>query len=248
MVITLLIERSEIKMKRSIFAAFLVIVMIAGFAVTGSAKTYGLNFESSYDAEMNLVTVQLYIEEPGALQACDISFAYDTAAYQYVDSEDSKVTADMVIFSGKSVLDDGLATCSLMFTEKCEEKDLDNEGNLILVSFIFKPLTDEFDIENFCMWATSYYISDTDVSSAVSPAGNVALKEGHTVLVTAPATTSKSDNKNSGNSKWYIYVIATVVAVGAVAGIAVIAIKNNQGDDEVSGEKKEEDNSDSPEK
>lgn len=236
-------------MKRKIFAVVLVVAMLASFVVTGSAKTYGLNFESVYDAEQNLVTVQLYIEAPGATQSGDISFAYDPAVYEYVDYDDSKISSDLMVVAGKSVLDEGLVTCSYMFTEKCEDKDLDENGNLMLVSFSFKPVKEEYDIENFCMWATSYYISDTDVVNAVSPVGNIALKENHTVVVTAPSVTSPSANKkNEGGSKWYIYVIAGVVAVGAVTGIAVIAIKNNQSEEDAKAEKKSEEKNDSSEK
>ena len=112
--------------------------------------------------------------------------------------------------------------------------DLDENGNLMLATFNFRPLTEEYDIENFCMWATSYSINGTDIVAAVTPVGNSALKTNHTAVVTVSPTTSPSSVKkdSEGSSKWYIYVIASVVAVGAVAGIAVIAIKNNQEQDD----------------
>lgn len=220
-------------MKRKIFAAFLTVVLLLSFAVVGSAKTYGLVFDSSYDADKNIVTVKISVESPGALESADFCLAYDPEVYEYVDFDDSATSSDLITAVGKSTIDTGLVNCSAMFAEHCKEEDLDENGNLVLASFNFKPLTDEYDIENFCMWATSYYISNTDIVSAVTPVGNTELKAGHTAVVTVSPTTSKSANKNSdGNSKWYIYLIASVVAVGAVAGIAVIAIKSNQDQDQ----------------
>lgn len=221
-------------MKRRIFSAVLVIAMLLSFAVIGSAKTYGLVFDSTYDAEENIVSVTIYIEAPGALESADFCVAYEPAVYEYVDYSDEGTSSDLITAIGKSTLDEGLVTCSAMFTEHCKEEDLDENGNLMLATFNFRPVSAEYDIENFCMWANSYYINDTDIVSAVVPVGNTALKENHTVVVTVSPTTSSSSAKkdSEGNSKWYIYVIASVIAVGAVAGIAVIAIKNNQEQDE----------------
>ena len=62
-------------MKRRIISVVLTLVMILSFAVIGSAKTYGLVFDSSYDAEKDIVSVTIYVEDPGALEAADFCLA-----------------------------------------------------------------------------------------------------------------------------------------------------------------------------
>ena len=221
-------------MKRRIISVVLTLVMILSFAVIGSAKTYGLVFDSSYDAEKDIVSVTIYVEDPGALEAADFCLAYEPEIYEYVDFTDEGTSSELITAIGKSTLENGLVNCSAMFTDSCTPADLDENGNLMLATFNFRPLTEEYDIENFCMWATSYSINGTDIVAAVTPVGNSALKTSHTAVVTVSPTTSPSSVKkdSEGSSKWYIYVIASVVAVGAVAGIAVIAIKNNQEQDD----------------
>lgn len=230
-------------MKRRIVSVVLALVMLLSFAVIGSAKTYGLVFDSSYDAEKNIVSVTIYVEEPGALEAADFCLAYEPEIYEYVDFSDAGTSSELITAIGKSTLENGLVNCSAMFADSCTPEDLDENGNLMLATFNFKPLTEEYDIENFCMWATSYSINGTDIVAAVTPVGNSALKTSHTAVVTVSPTTSSSSSvkkDSEGNSKWYIYVIAAVVAVGAVAGIAVIAIKNNQDQDEDGENRKKE--------
>ena len=236
-------------MKRKIFAAALTVVLLLSFTVVGSAKTYGLVFDPSYDAQENIVSVKIYIEDPGALEAADFCLAYEPEVFEYVGFDDSSSSSELITAVGKSAIDTGLVNCSAMFTEHCKEEDLDENGNLVMATFKFKPIAQEYDIENFCMWATSYCISGTDIVSAVTPVGNTALKVSHTAVVTVSPTTAKSDNKDSeGSSKWYIYVIAGVVAVGAVAGIAVIAIKKNQEEDNAKPDTKADEKKESKDK
>lgn len=244
-------------MKRIICAFMLAIVTIASLTVSGFAASNKPVFESSYDADSNTVSVKLYIESPAALESADFCLAFDEDVFEYVDCSEESSSDNMMIMAGQAATENGLATCSLIFTESCKDSDLNDEGNLVLATFKFKPLTDEYDINDFYLWADSYSVSGTNISNSVEPMGNATLKTGHTSLVTTPNynsnnTTTKSDDKNdkkddnannnnsnnsssSSNSngrKWYVYVITGVIVVCAVGGIALIAIKNNHENDE----------------
>lgn len=242
-------------MKRRICAAVLAVIMIFGMIVTGYAQTYKLSYDSSYNADSDTVSVTLYVESPGAVQSADFNLAFDPEVLEYVDCDDSKATANAMVAAGKSVLEEGLAVCSLMFVDACTDADLDENGNLMLVTFTFKPLTEDYDIDNFCFWAGSYSVNDVDVVDMIAPVGSTQLKTSHTAAVTVKATAStsatttaangennadgnvmtpsSSSSSSSGGTKWYVYVIASVLAIGAVAGIAFIAIKNNHDSENV---------------
>ena len=274
-------------MKKRIFAVLLAAVLLAAISVTAFAASNKLAFDSSYDADKNIVSVKLYVEAPGALEAADFNLAFDPDVYEYVDCDESEVSSNAMVVTGESILEEGLATCSVIFTEACAQEDLNENGDLMLVTFQFKPLTEDYDINDFCLWAESYSVNDTNLVSTISPVGNTSLKTGHTAVVTVPSkngskatttapsattTTTKAAENNDGNeaandqvaadnaaannssssvssksgTKWYVYVIAGVLAVGAVAGIAMIAIKNNNGEEETADES-ESDDSDSAE-
>lgn len=243
-------------MKRIISAFMLAIVMVASLTVSGFAASNKLAFESSYDADSNTVSVKLYIESPAALESADFCLAFDSDVFEYVDCSEEGSSDNMMIMAGQAATEKGLATCSLIFTESCKDTDLNDEGNLVLATFKFKPLSAEYDINDFYLWADSYSVSGTNISNSVEAMGNATLKTGHTSVVTTPNynsnnTTTKSDDKNdkkddnannnnsssssSSNSngrKWYVYVITGVIVVCAVGGIALIAIKNNHENDE----------------
>lgn len=233
-------------MKRKICSAALAVVMLFGMIITGYAQSCKLSFDSAYNADSDTVSVTLYVESPGALQSADFSLAFDPEVFEYVDYDDSNSTDNATVVSGKSVLEEGLAVCSIMFVDACTDADLDENGNLLLVTFTFKPLTENYDIENFCFWSGSYSVNDVDVVDLIAPVGITSLKEGHTAVVTVKSTTTAANNSDinsgssSGGTKWYVYVIASVLAIGAVAGIAFVAIKNNndsENDDNSSGNK-----------
>lgn len=243
-------------MKRIICALMLAIITVASVTVTGFAASNKPVFESSYDANSNTVSVKLYIENPGALESADFCLAFNSDVFEYVDCTEESISENVMIIAGQATTEKGLATCSLIFTESCKDTDLNDEGNLVLATFKFKPLTEEYDINDFYLWADSYSVAGTNISSSVEAMGNATLKSGHTSLVTTPNyktndTTTKSDDKNnkkddnannnsnssssSSNSngrKWYVYVITGVVVVCAVGGIAMIAIKNNHENEE----------------
>ncbi len=217
-------------MKKKIIAAFAAVMLMLMFAPTCFAKSNTLAFNSYYDANTNTVFVELCVQDPTALESADFCLAYDTAEYEYLDSDDSKVTPNAMIVSGQSILDKGLATCSLMFSESCGDGDLNEYGDLELVTFSFKPLKEDYDISDFCLWVTSYSVSGNDLTEKIEPVGKIALKEGHTVVVTA-STTAPASSGDGINSKWYVYLIAGVIAVAAISGIAFIAIKNAHEED-----------------
>lgn len=215
-------------MKKNILSVLLAVLMLFCVSLTAFASSPAIQYTSSYNADTGLVSVTLFLTDAVGLEAADLNLAYNTSEYSFVDyTQDYSGSA--MIAAGKAITEDGLCTCSPIFTESCKEEDLDENGNLPLVTYHFKPLTDQYDIDNFCAWATSYQSSGTNMLGSIKSYGNENLKVGHDKEVTVKKDTSSSASSGSG-SKWYIYVIAAVLAVCAVVGIAVIAVKNGQQD------------------
>ena len=221
-------------MKRKIITLILSAAMIFIMAVTVSAQTVEIGFDSSYNAETGLVAVSVYIENAQGLQSADLSLAFDPQMYAYEDC----VIADMkngMAVAGIVEKNPGLGSCSVIFTDKCVDADLDINGRLNLVTYTFRPLSEEYDLDEFCLWATSFDVNDMDIVSSIGQKGKYQLKEEKTDVVTVATENNNNEMTTKsgtdaifaeGNSKWYVYLIAGVLAVGAIAGIAFIAIKN----------------------
>lgn len=192
-----------------------------------------LIFESAYNADKNQVSVVIYIENPGAVTAVDLRMGYDQNVYQFVESEDNCTISDAMVLSGQSVRNEGLVCTSMLFTEKCEESYL-TDNRLYISTFMFSPLTEDYDINDFCLWAYSYEVDDKDISKSVAFVGNSSLKDGKTAPVTVAdiGSPSKTPSSETSAGNWYIYVIAVVFGVAVVAGVAVIAVKSSDKDNE----------------
>lgn len=213
-------------MKKNILSVLLAVLMLFCVSLTAFASSPAIQYTSSYNADTGLVSVTLFLSDPVGLEAADLNLAYNTSEYSFVDCTGND---SIFVAAGKAVTEDGLCTCSVAFTGSCEAEDLDENGNLVLATYQFKSLTDQYDIDNFCVWATSYDTSGGNILGSIKSYGNENLKVGHDKEVTVKKDTSSSASSGSG-SKWYIYVIAAVLAVCAVVGIAVIAVKNGQQD------------------
>lgn len=222
-------------MKKRILTLVLSVAMLFSVAVTASAAAPELIFESSYNAETNLVSVSLYVNNALGLESADFNLGYDAAMYEFEDSVFVEIENGMSM-GGNIAGTPGLCTCSLIFLEKCAETDLDSNGRLNIATYTFKPLTDEYDLNEFCFWVSSYYVDGSDIAKTIAAQGNAILREEKTDAVTMPSTTqgSKETTKQategvSGDvtTKWYVYLIAGVLAVGAIAGIAFVAIRSS---------------------
>ena len=233
---------------KKIVTILMAFVMIFAVSVTASAENAEIGFDSSYNAETGYVTVTIYINHALGLQSADLSVGFDTQMYEFVSYETLKVGSGMIV-AGYVEETPGLCSCSVIFTEKCVEEDLNSNGRLELATYTFKPVNDEYDINEFCLWATSFDVNDVSILKTVQAQGNTMLQEDKTDSVTlrqdtadntTAETTKKETEAASGDitSKWYVYVIAGVLAVGAIAGIAFVAIKNGQNE---SAEKSEKD-------
>ncbi len=238
-------------MKRIVTIA-IAFIMLFAVSVTVSAENAEIGYDSSYNAETGYVTVTIYINNPLGLQSADLSIGFDTQMYEYVDYETLNIGSGMIV-AGYVENTPGLCSCSVIFTEKCAEEDLNSKGRLDLATYTFKPVNDEYDINEFCLWATSFDVNDVSVLKTVKAQGNTKLQEDKTDTVTlrqdsvnntTAETTKKGTESASGDitSKWYVYVIAGVLAVGAIAGIAFVAIKNGQNESSEKSEKDSENN------
>ncbi len=232
-------------MKKSILL-LITIIMVSMFSVTAFAAESKLGYESAYDADTNQVSVSVYVENPGALEAADFRLGYNESEYEFVETTNESTISDLMMVSGKAVTDTGLATCSVIFTEHCEDSYL-VDGKLQLVTFVFTPVTEDYDINNFCFWVYSYEVDGSDISHSFASVGPTSLKNGKTDDVTVADYIDSVDNEDSDKSsssgtKWYVYVIAVVLGIGVVAGVAIIAVKNNK-DSEGEKDKKSEDES-----
>ena len=222
-------------MKKKIMTFVIAAAMIFVMAVTVSAQATEIGFDSAYNAETGLVAVSVYVENAQGLQSADLNLAFDPQMYAYEESDTADLKNGMIV-AGITENNPGLGACSVIFTEKCVDADLDVNGRLNLVTYTFRPLSEEYDLDEFCLWASSFDVNDMNVLSSVGQKGKYQLKEEKTDVVTVATETDDKELTTKsgtdaifadGNSKWYVYVIAGVLAVGAIAGIAFIAIKNN---------------------
>ena len=238
-------------MKKIITIAVAVIMLFA-VSVTVSAENAEIGFDSSYDAETGLVSVTIYINNAIGLQSADFSLGFDAQIYEFEDYESFDIDGGMIV-AGYVESTPGLCSCSVIFTDKCVEANLDSNGRLSLATYTFKPVNDEYDLNEFCLWASSFDVNDVSVLKSVKAQGNVILQEDKTDVVTlrqdsanntTAETTKKGTQAASGDitSKWYVYVIAGVLAIGAIAGIAFVAIKNGQNEADEKSEKDSENN------
>lgn len=227
-------------MKKRIITLVVAIAMLFAVSINASAESPELGLESSYNAETGLVTVFIYADNVVGLQAADLSLGFSEDMYEFVEYKAVPDSDACMILGGYVEDSPGLCTCSIIFTEKCLESDLDSNGRLNLATYTFKPVDNEYDINEFCLWASSFYVNDVDVVQTVKALGNTTLQEDKTDVVTLKATTQKADDAQEKttkkgtantsteiNSKWYVYLIAGVLAVGAIAGIAFVAIKSS---------------------
>lgn len=233
-------------MKKRIVSLFMAIAMLFAVSVTAFAETPEICLESSYDAQANLVSVKIYINNALGLQAADLNLGFSEDIYEFKEYSAAETSGFMIV-GGSAEGYEGLCTASVIFTEKCVESDLDSDGKLNIATFTFKPLKDSYDINEFCLWASSFEVNDVEVVKTVKSVGNTVLQEDKTDAVTLRPTQAQADdaqekttkpsgtantNADLNNSKWYVYLIAGVLAVGAIAGIAFVAIKSNHNNEE----------------
>ncbi len=233
-------------MKKKILAFILTAVMLLSCSVAACASEHQLIYDIAFDSEKNVVTVSLAVDNPIGLEAADFNLGYNDEMFEYVDFAEPEVKGEAMIIAGNAASERGLATCSVIFVETCKASDLNSEGRLELVTFSFAPLTDDYNTEDFCFWASSYASSDGDLVDSVNIVGKQEFMEERTDPVLVPTTQSNNNNNAEttkggtanisaeADSDWVVYLVAGVVAVGAIAGIAFIVIKKgkNENDEE----------------
>ena len=224
---------------KKISALLLVLVMILASAFTVSAtENPVLGYDSSYNADKGVVVVDIYIENAEGLQAADLNLGFDEAMYSFKDYETMDIADGMIIAAYIERIG-GLATCSVIFTEECVQSDLDENGRLQVATFIFEPVDENYDLNEFYFWAGSLVVGEKDIYEDISGVGNNTLQEDKTDPVTCPpddnANTTKKTTQGVGGklgSKWYVYVIAGALAVGAIAGIVMVSVKSSHDEEE----------------
>ena len=228
-------------MKKRIMILLLTVAMLLGGCLSVYAADHSIAYDVAYDSDKKVVTVTLFVENAAGLEAADFNLAYNTEMYEYVDVAEAEIGDDAMVVAGKAATDDGLATCSLIFMESCDASMLDDKGRLELATFSFSPKSSDYDTESFCYWVSSYSVGNVNLSDEINIVGKQDLMEDLTDAVTyiMPSTNNDSTTKSSTEgisgdlgSKWYVYVIAGVLAVGAIAGIAVVAIRSSRNEDE----------------
>ncbi len=228
-------------MKKRISALLITVVMLMCCCLSVSAADPSISYDVAYDSDKKVVTVTLFVENAAGLEAADLNLAYNTDMYEYVEVVQADIGDNNMVVAGKAATDDGLVTCSVIFMEACEASQLDDKGRLELATFSFSPRTADYDTEDFCYWSSSYAIGNVNLADELNIVGKADLMEDRTDAVTYLMTTANKDSTTKGGtegisgdlgSKWYVYVIAGVLAVGAIAGIAVVAIRSSHNEDE----------------
>lgn len=245
-------------MKNKIIFLIVAVAMLFVMPITASAAAPEIGLESSYNAETGLVTVSVYATNAVGLQSADLNLGFSEDMYEFSEYTSAEVS-DCMIVGGYIEGTPGLCTCSVIFTEQCVEENLDDNGRLNLATYTFKPVNDEYDINEFCLWASSFDVNGVNIVKTVKAVGNTSLQEDKTEEVTLKKTdkpveggqdntTKKGGTANTSkeiNSKWYVYLIAGVLAVGAIAGIAFVAIKSSHNNEETENNEKSENKEDS---
>ena len=230
-------------MKKRIVAVILAAVALLCSCMSASAEGYKIGYETSFNAETGFVELSLFIDNAVGVQVADLCIGYDEAMYTF-DHVDVVATGEAV--AGKSQLADGLVTCSLMVMEELGEESVDENGRLSLAVYYFTPVGENYDTEEFFLWAKSFGVNEVDIVESINTQGNPVLMEDRSQDVTTPeikqeqannntaGTTKKNTEGVKGNlsSKWYVYVIGAVLAIGAIAGIAMVVIKSNHNENE----------------
>lgn len=237
-------------MKKRISALLITVVMLMCCCLSVSAADPSISYDVAYDSGKKVVTVTLFVENAAGLEAADLNLAYNTDMYEYVEVVQADIGDNNMVVAGKAATDDGLVTCSVIFMEACEASQLDDKGRLELATFSFSPRTADYDTEDFCYWSSSYAIGNVNLADELNIVGKADLMEDRTDAVTYLMTTTNKDSTTKGGtegisgdlgSKWYVYVIAGVLAVGAIAGIAVVAIRSSHNEDDDSKDESKED-------
>lgn len=234
---------------KKILAFLLSVLLISGLTVTAFAATPEIAYDASYNDDTNTVTVSVYVKNAVGTESADLNLAYDETMFEFQSVTENESGSDVMVVADKAI-EAGLCTCSFFFTDCCTESDLDENGDLQLAEFSFKPLGENFDINDFCLWATSYDVAGgTNILRQIKPQGDTEKQALHTNEVTVPRNENGNGNggaaannnvlalegnSSSGgkSSNWYVYVIAGVLVITAIAGIALIAVKGGREEDE----------------
>lgn len=223
-------------MKKKALIFILTAALFYSLFVTALAASPKLHSEMTYDAETGTVSMAVYIKNAVGIESGDLRLAFDSEKFSYV-SVDSAI-GSYTVAPGLPEDESGLCTCSFMFMEYCEEADLDENGNLPLAVFKFKPLTDNYSEDDFCFWAFSLDTADAKgIESKIKFVGKKSLMDAHAGFDADDAkvvdgANSADGSKPAGGTKWYVYVIAVSLAVCAVVGVAFVAVKNGQKNDD----------------
>lgn len=227
------------KMKKRITSLLLTMVILLAASVTAFAASPKLGFDSSYDADTGFVSVNVFISNALDIESGDLEIAFDSKKLTFVESSEGAGN-NAIVFGGLSVVESDVCTCSFIFMDKCVQDDLDENGNLALATYKFKPINGEYDDDDFSFWAQSLVLSGNDIADKIEVVGNKKLSENRAggVVVDRKDIDNNSDPKES-RSNWSVYVIAVVLALAAIVGIAFVAMKsgeNKSGKDDINTE------------
>ncbi len=229
-------------MKKKISVIILSLVILVCCTVTAFAAVPEIVYESSYSADTGLVSVKVYIKNAVGTQSGDFNVVFDKEMFRYESAE--KADGKAMIECGLSVYKDNVCTASFLFADSCTKSDVDSEGNLQIAVFTFKPVAENYDINDFYLNAGSFEYNDMMIQEQINSQGNE--EHASDIIQIVVPTAANNNNNNDGNndndqqnqssssqsssssgSKWYIYVIFGVIAVAAIAGIAFVAVKNS---------------------
>lgn len=224
-------------MKKRILSLLFVMLMLLSASVTAFAAAPKLMFESSFDADTGLVSVNMLISNAVGIESGDLALAFDSEKLSFVEATECGDCGAMVI-SGLSMYESDVCSCSFIFADQCTQENLDENGNLVLATYRFKPIADGYDDDDFCFWAKSLDTANGDIASYVKKAGNQALAEnraggvrvdtGSVVMNGDDGTPDTDAIVSKVGSNWYVYLIAVLLAIGAIVGIALVAVKGGE--------------------
>ncbi len=224
-------------MKKKFGVIIIAVVLLIGGMVTSFASDYGIAYDSSYDADTNLVSVSVYITNAVGVQSGSVFLTYDMDMYEYEDTEEA-TGSSVMLAAGQTIDDESLLSCAFMFANQCTESDCDEDGNLQLATYSFTPLTEDFDLDDFYLQVGSFDVDDVDIRDEIEAQGNAEHEQDENDIIVSYDTGSDSSDDDSG-TKWYVYVIVAVIAVAVVACVVVLVVRSNRMEEDEDGEKDE---------
>lgn len=226
------------KLVKMISAALCVVIVLSITIICSFAADNEILYDCSYDDSTKTISIAVSLDNPIGLEACDLYLVYDEDEYEYIDVEKASIGSDAMVEGGKAAYEKDLCTMAVIFINSCEKSHLNEDGKLYVATFKFKSLKETPDLEKFGIFTKTYSVGGQEMADEIKVVGNEKMANDYDLPdITAAKTpdtankiTKKSENKatTKSDTSWVVYAVASVIAVGAIAGIAYFSVSSGK--------------------